>query len=217
MDLKSRADEGLEFVIAGIDISHYNGTVNYGQLSAAGVVFAYVKATEGRMTKDPLYATNYAGLSQNQILRGAYHFFYPQLDPAAQAANFLSVVAQLNPGDLPPVLDVEISGEQNYGAIVAAMQQWLDTVEQALGRTPAIYTAPGFWNTVLNGTAAFSGYPLWVAEYTTSPAPQIPNGFSSYVFWQYSQSGSVPGIIGSVDMDWFNGSVSDLNQLAGLG
>ncbi|HEX8815308.1 MAG TPA: GH25 family lysozyme, partial [Terriglobales bacterium] len=190
-------------MIAGIDISHYNGAINHAQLAAGGVVFAYVKATEGQFTKDPLYAANYAGLSQNQILRGAYHFFYPQLDPAAQASNFLSVVTQLNPGDLPPVLDVEISGEQSPQAIAAAMQQWLDAVEEALGRTPIIYTAPGFWNVALSGVTTLSGYPLWVAEYTTSPAPIIPNGFSSYVFWQYSQSGSVSGISGSVDMDWF--------------
>lgn len=204
-------------MVSGIDISHYNGSVNFQQLAAGGLAFAYVKASEGKFTKDPFYAVNYAGLQQNQILRGAYHFFYPQLDAQAQAANFLSVVTQLNAGDLPPVLDVEVTGEQNSSAIAAEMQQWLDAVQQKLSRTPMIYTATGFWNTALNGITAFSGYPLWVAEYTNNPAPRLPAGFTNYVFWQYSQSGSVPGISGNVDMDQFNGSVSDLNQLAGMG
>ncbi|HTA23098.1 MAG TPA: GH25 family lysozyme [Terriglobales bacterium] len=204
-------------MVAGIDVSHYNGPVNYGKLAAGGFAFAYVKATEGRFTKDPLYPANYAGLRQNQVLRGAYHFFYPQLDAQAQASNFLTVVTQLTPGDLPPVLDVEVSGEQSPSAIAAAMQQWLDVVQQQLGRTPIIYTAAGFWNAALGGTTAFAAYPLWVAEYTGNPAPRIPTGFSSYVFWQYSQSGSVPGIAGNVDLDQFNGSSSDLNQLAGGG
>ena len=204
-------------MVAGLDLSHYNGSVNFAQLAAGGLAFAYLKASEGRFTKDPLYATNYAGFQQNQIPRGAYHFFYPQLDAQAQAANFLSVVTQLNAGDLPPVLDVEVSGEQSPSAIAAAMQQWLDAVQQSLGRTPMIYTAAGFWNTALGGTTSFASYPLWVAEYTGNSSPRLPTGFSNYVFWQYSQSGSVPGIASNVDLDQFNGSLSDLNQLAGLG
>ncbi|HXZ42853.1 MAG TPA: GH25 family lysozyme [Terriglobales bacterium] len=204
-------------MVSGIDISHYNGSVNFAQLAAGALAFVYVKASEGQLTKDPLYATNYAGLQQNQIPRGAYHFFYPQLDAQAQASNFLSVVTQLNAGDLPPVLDVEVSGEQSPSAIAAAMQQWLDAVQQNLGRTPMIYTAAGFWNTALGGTTSFASYPLWVAEYTGNSSPRLPAGFTNYVFWQYSQSGSVPGIASNVDMDQFNGSSSDLNQLAGLG
>src|SRR5580658_6692726 len=106
-------------MIAGIDVSHYNGSVDCGQMAAGGVVFAYIKASEGRFTKDALYANNYAGLKQNQIVRGAYHFFYPQLDAQAQASNFLSVVTQLTAGDLPPVLDVELSGGQSPSNIAA--------------------------------------------------------------------------------------------------
>jgi len=204
-------------MVSGIDISHYNGSVDFGQLAAGAFAFVYVKASEGRFTKDPLYAANYAGLQQNQMLRGAYHFFYPQLNAQAQASNFLSVVTQLNAGDLPPVLDVEVSGEQTPSVIAAAMQQWLDAVQQNLGRTPMIYTAAGFWNTALGGTTSFASYPLWVAEYTGNSSPRLPTGFTDYLFWQYSQSGSVPGIAGNVDTDQFNGSLSDLNQMAGVG
>jgi len=204
-------------MIAGIDLSHHNGSVDLGKVAAAGVAFAYLKASEGKFTKDPLYATNYAACNQNQILRGAYHFFYPQLDAKAQASNFLSVVQPLGPGDLPPVLDVEVSGEQSPSAIAAAIQQWLDSVQQALDCTPMIYTSASFWNAALGGTSTFAGYPLWVAHYTSKPAPNIPTGFTDFLFWQYSESGSVPGITGDVDTDWFKGSATDLNQLANVG
>jgi lysozyme len=203
-------------MIPGVDLSHYNGAVNFGKLAAGGVMFAFAKASEGRFTKDPLYPAHYAGLKQHRIVRGAYHFFYPQLDAQAQAANFLSVVKNLVPGDLPPVLDVEVSGEQTPSAIAAGMQTWLDSIQHSLGRTPIIYTAPSFWNTVLGGTSAFAGYPLWIAQYTSHPSPHIPPGFSDYLFWQYSESGSVPGVAGNVDRDWFKGSAADLNQLAGV-
>jgi lysozyme len=203
-------------MIPGIDVSHFQGAIDCAQVAASGVVFAYIKASEGKFIKDPLYSSNYASLRQNQVVRGAYHFFHPQVDSQAQASNFLEAVNQLAAGDLPPALDVEITEQQSPNAIAAAMQQWLDAVEQTLGRAPVIYTSPSFWNTALAGTTAFAGYPLWVAEYTSNPEPKIPPGFSDYVFWQYSQTGSVPGILGSVDQDWFNGSIDDLNQLAGL-
>ena len=66
------------------------------------------------------------------------------------------------------------------------------------------------WNTALGGTTSFAGYPLWVAEYTGNSSPRLPNGFADYVFWQYSESGSVPGIAGNADLDQFNGSRADL-------
>jgi lysozyme len=204
-------------MLAGVDLSHYNGAVDFGKVAGAGFAFAYLKASEGQQTKDPLYAANYAGMQQIGVPRGAYHFFYPQLDAQAQATNFLSVVTQLNSGDLPPVIDVEVSGEQTPSAIAAAVQQWLDAVQQGLGRTPMIYTASGFWNAALGGTTAFSAYPLWVAEYTGNSSPRLPSGFTNYTFWQYSQSGSVPGIAAAVDMDQFNGDSPALQQLAGLG
>jgi len=204
-------------MIQGVDISHYNGPIDFGKVASAGVAFAYVKASEGRFTKDPLYPTNYAGLKQNQVPRGAYHFFYPQLDAQSQASNFLSVVTHLVPGDLPPALDVEVSGEQTAAAIAAGIQQWLDLIQQNLGRTPVIYSSASFWNTALGGTSAFASYPLWVAQYTSNASPNIPAGFSDYLFWQYSESGTMPGVTGNLDMDWFKGSPADLNQMAGLG
>jgi len=203
-------------MIAGIDISHHNGPIDFGKVAAAGVTFAYVKASEGTHTRDRLYQTNYAGLKQSEIARGAYHFFHPQLDAQAQASNFLSVVSRLFPGDLPPALDVELSGGQSPSMIADGMRRWLDLIQEKLGRTPVIYTSASFWNNALGGTAAFDEYRLWVAEYTSNPEPSIPTGFSDYLFWQYRELGTVPGITGTVDLDWFKGSAADLQKLAGL-
>lgn len=133
-----------------------------------------------------------------------------------QAENFLRVVRELAPGDLPPALDVEESGEQTASALAAAIQQWLEAVQQRLGRTPVIYTSASFWNAALGGTTAFAGYPLWVAHYTSNALPNMPAGFSNFVFWQYSDAGNVAGITGKVDLDWFQGSMAELRQLAGL-
>src|SRR5690242_12636409 len=125
-------------MISGIDLSHHNGAVDFAQLVSSGVVFAYIKATEGRFTQDRFYEANYVGLRDKNIFRGAYHFFYPNFDPEEQAENFLSVVTQLGPGDLPPVVDIEVSGEESPTAIAAALQLWLDTVEEDLDRQPII-------------------------------------------------------------------------------
>lgn len=204
-------------MIAGIDLSHNNGAIDYSQVASTGAMFAYLKASEGRFGKDARFTANYDGLRQNQIPCGAYHFYRPESDAEAQATNFLSVVSQLDPGDLPPALDVEIAHGQSATAIVAGIQQWLNVVQQNLGRAPVIYTSASFWNSAVAGSDEFAGNPLWVAHYTSNPAPNIPNGFSDYMFWQYSDSGQIDGINGKVDLDWYNGTLSDLHQLAGLG
>lgn len=203
-------------MIGGIDVSHNNGAVDWAKVASTGVAFAYVKASQGQFSKDQLFAANYAAAKQNQILRGAYHFFSPRRGGQEQAENFLSVVGELAPGDLPPALDVEECGEQSASALAAAIQRWLEAVQQRLGRTPVIYTSASFWNAALGGTAAFAGYPLWVAHYTSNALPNMPVGFSNFIFWQYSDAGNVAGITGKVDLDWFQGSMAELRQLAGL-
>lgn len=200
----------------GIDVSHHNGVIDWKTTLSSEISFAYAKATEGLGVKDSQFAANYQAMKDNGLLRGAYHFFRPGTDPDGQSQNFLSVVASLEPGDLPPVLDIEVDDGQSPTTIINGVQRWLDTVQAALGRQPVIYTSASFWNTKLGGTAAFARRPLWVAHYTAKPAPSMPNGFADYAFWQYSENGSVPGITGNVDLDRFKGPLADLKTLAGL-
>jgi len=196
--------------LTGIDVSHYQGRVNWDAVKGAGCAFAFAKATEGAGVTDPFFAANWAGMKAAGLLRGAYHFFRPEQDAARQAAHFLSAV-QFQPGDLPPVLDVEVNDGVTGSALVGGVQTWLDAVEPAAGVTPVIYTAASFWNAHFNDQ--FGQYPLWLAHYAPAPAP-LPHGWTDWTFWQYSQSLRVEGVNGSADHDYFNGSPADLQALA---
>ena len=204
-------------LVRGIDVSHFQGTIDWAQVAAAGINFGITKATEGTSVKDAQFDANYAGIKANGMIRGAYHFFHPSSNAQAQAENFLSKVSALAPGDLPPALDVEVNDGQGASVIINGVQQWLQAVKAALGRQPLIYTSATFWNANLGGTAEFSDCPLWVAHYTFNPQPNIPTGFARYAIWQFSEIGTVAGVSGNnVDLDRFNGSENDLRTLAGF-
>jgi lysozyme len=197
--------------LTGIDVSHYQGQVNWEAVKAAGCAFAFAKATEGTNITDPYFAANWAGMQAAGLARGAYHFFRPGEDAAQQAQHFLATV-QLKPTDLPPVIDVEVSDNVSGGAIVEGVQAWLDAVEQGAGVTPIIYTAAYFWNQYLN--SGFGRYPLWIAHYTAAAAPApLPEGWADWTFWQYSQSLAIAGVSGAADHDYFNGTLGDLRAL----
>jgi lysozyme len=196
--------------VQGIDVSDHQGTVDWNAVLQAGRFFTFIKATDGITWTDPEFAANWSGAKAAGLLRGAYHFYETNDDPADQARNFLSAV-QLEPGDLPPVVDIEVTKSgQSAAQIVKDLQTWLDLVEQATGRVPILYTNPRYWDSL--GTSAFGRYPLWVAEYGVS-SPKLPAGWTSWTFWQFSESGTVAGISGSVDLDIFNGDLADLQAL----
>jgi lysozyme len=198
--------------LTGIDVSHYQGAVNWQAVRGAGCAFAFAKATEGTGVVDPYFSQNWAGMKAAGLARGAYHFFHPSEDAAQQAAHFLSVV-QFEPGDLPPVLDVEVNDGVANDVIVEGVQTWLDAVEPVAGVTPVIYTAASFWDAHLN--SSFGGYPLWIAHYTSAPAPSpLPAGWNEWAFWQYSQSLDISGVGGAADHNYFNGTEADLQALA---
>jgi len=195
--------------VRGIDVSHYQGTINWGSVAQAGTAFAFIKATQGVSEVDPQFHTNWGGAQAAGLLRGAYHFFQPGADPHQQAEWFLSVVETL-PGDLPPVLDVEASGDPSE--ILSGVQIWLDAVEQATGKAPILYTNPSFWRGLGAAGYGFGRYDLWIAEYGVT-TPKVPEGWSAWTFWQFSESGSVSGVGGQVDCDVFQGTLPDLQRL----
>ena len=194
----------------GIDVSHYQGTVNWQQVKAAGIQFAFAKATEGVTLTDPEFATNWAGMKAAGILRGAYHFFEPTDDAGQQATFFLSTV-QLASGDLPPVLDVETAAA-NSAALWQGVQTWLTQVEAATGLRPILYLDRTFADEN-NAPASLGAYPLWLAQYEVE-LPTLPTGWTTWLLWQFSQSGTVSGVSGSVDLDEVNGPLAGLAALA---
>lgn len=199
---------GSQALAAGIDVSEDQGTVDWPSVAAAGVCFAFIKATDGQDYVDPKFKQNWAGAKAAGLLRGAYHFFRAEDSPEVQAQWFWQTVGAAS--ELPMVVDVEESMNQTVEVVAANLQTFLATLQQWTGnQKPMIYTMPDFWNSL--GTDAFGGFPLWVAEYGVNQ-PRVPNGWTQWSFWQNSESGTVAGIQGSVDLDVFSGPLSALQQ-----
>lgn len=207
-------ESGLSSNAQGIDVSSYQGTIEWERVAQAGKAFAFIKATEGASGVDPQFQANWSGAKAAGLLRGAYHFYRVGADPHQQAMSFLRVV-QPGTEDLPPALDVETGGDG--GAIIAGIQVWLDAVEQATGKTPILYTNPSFWTRLGTSGDSFAKYPLWIANYGVT-SPTVPPPWSkqkpNWTFWQFSESGSISGIKGNVDLDLYQGTLQALQQAA---
>ena len=196
----------------GIDVADQDGRVDWTAVKNSGKTFAFVKATEGASIKDSAFAHHWQTMKAVGIIRGAYHFFHPHTsDPVQQAKEFLKTLGKLEPGDLPPVLDVEVTDKVNSQAVINAAKQWLAEVEKALLQQtkkpikPIIYTFPSFW-TELGNPSDFANYPLWIAHYGTRN-PTIPGAWQGqYLIHQYEGDISgVTGVSGRADLNRFNG------------
>ncbi|MFF5336534.1 GH25 family lysozyme [Streptomyces sp. NPDC013181] len=209
----------LATTLPGIDVSHYQGSINWSKVKAAGIRFAYIKATEATSYKDPNFNTNYLNAYNAKVIRGAYHFARPNLSSGAtQAAYFASHGGGWSRDNLtlPGMLDLEGGC---YGKSASAMQSWIldfyNTYKAKTGRDVVIYTSASWWNSCTGGWSGMSARsPLFTAHWTTASSPAIPKGFPYWTFWQYTDSGSVSGISGAVDRDRFNGDASRLLALA---
>jgi GH25 family lysozyme M1 (1,4-beta-N-acetylmuramidase) len=199
--------------LEGVDVSHWQNTISWSKVAAAGKSFAIIKATESIDYVDPLYATNRAGAQAAGMWTGAYHFARPSAsagDAVAEADHFADSV-QLGSGDLIPALDIEVTGGLSPSALTAWVTAWLGQATARLGVKPMIYTSPAFWKKYLGDTRALAdaGYKtLWIAHWGVS-APTVPAenwGGRGWTFWQYDNCGSVPGIGGCVDLDRYHGT-----------
>jgi lysozyme len=199
--------------MSGIDVSHFQQEIDWQQVRRAGVSFAFIKATEGVTVFDSVFNQNWRKARMASVMRGAYHFFRPQVDADAQARFFLDKLKG-DPGDLPPVLDVEtLTDGTTFDQLLGGARVWVDVVKKALGCQPILYTGSAFWRKTLKNCSRFTDCPLWIAHYTTGPNPIVPTAWSKWTFWQFSQLGQMSGIKGKVDLDVFNGTASDLQAL----
>ncbi|RKN43973.1 GH25 family lysozyme [Streptomyces hoynatensis] len=210
--------------VQGIDVSHWQGAINWTSVRNAGIQFAWMKATEGTSYKDSSFNSNYVGAYNAGVIRGAYHFALPNASSGATQANYFASNGGAWSRDnltLPGVLDIESNpyGATCYGLSQTAMRSWItdfyNTYKSRTSRDIVIYTSPSWWNTCTgswSGMAAKS--PLWVAHWTSAGSPTLPGGFSVWTVWQYTSSGSVSGVSGGVDRDKFNGSRDRLLALA---
>lgn len=213
----TRYDEfGIEipnnYSIHGIDVSKYQRVIDWTSVKAMEVddvrlSFAFIKATEGNVNEDRFFKRNWKRARLAELTRGAYHFFIATKSGKTQAENFISSV-DLEPGDLPPVIDIE----QSYGVAVPKLRErlreWLLTIENFYGVRPIIYTNVDFYQRYLD--EEFDDYPLWVAHYIHRGKPRI---YRDWHFWQYSETGTVNGIVSKVDFNVFNGDTMAFREL----
>jgi GH25 family lysozyme M1 (1,4-beta-N-acetylmuramidase) len=217
------ASAGAGTKAMGIDVSRFQGPIDWPAVATSGIRFAFVQASRGsgadctvkpgQCGPDPLFATNRVAAESNGIRVGAYHRAFAaggttadaRADAIAEADVFLAGVGSLQSGELVPVLDVEtpFSG-MTATTLRTWIRVWVKKVNKRLGRKPMIYTNASSWAATGNTREfAKAKYPLWVAEWGVS-RPSVPAGNwagRGYSVWQYSSSGTVSGISGKVDQD----------------
>jgi GH25 family lysozyme M1 (1,4-beta-N-acetylmuramidase) len=202
----------------GIDVSNWNGTVRWGRVAHAGYRFAFGKATEGTSYSDATYSRNRNGSERAGLVFGAYHFARPAGKNLAAAtasaikqANHFLAIASPQPGELPPVLDLEVTGNLPKHRLLNWTLAWLEQVYATTGVEPFVYTSPLFWKSHVGDStaAAAAGNGLWIAHWTSNGQPSVPaknwNG-NGWTFWQWTDCASVRGIKGCTDADRMNGT-----------
>lgn len=200
------------YSIHGIDVSRYQQLIAWEEVKAMKVKdislgFAFIKATEGIGNTDPQFRRNWRRARSNGIIRGAYHFFIASKDGKMQAENFIDKV-DLEPGDLPPVLDVEQMNGVSVTQLKKEVREWLEVTEAYYKVKPIIYTNIDFYKRNLG--SEFDAYPLWVAHYYEQKQPRIERG---WIFWQHNDRGNVNGILSKVDFNVFSGDSLAFNQM----
>jgi lysozyme len=195
------------YAVHGVDVSRWQGEIDWPKLRSQGANFAFIKATDGGDHLDPMFMKNWTGAAAAGIRRGAYHFFYWCRPASEQADWFIRNVPKVA-GALPPVIDVEWNGESRCrkrpspAQVREKMQVFMDRLERHYGQRPIIYTAPDFYADNLKD--AFRDYPFWLRAVAQHPSKVYPG--RKWVFWQYSGSGLSHGVKGNIDLNVFNGT-----------
>jgi GH25 family lysozyme M1 (1,4-beta-N-acetylmuramidase) len=199
---------------AGMDVSQWNGSIDFARARASGVRFVYLRATAGGLTTDSSYARNMARAGAAGLAVGAYHYAHPDLFPgdAIREADHFVATAHLAHGMLLPALDLETGQRLGTARLQRWVMTWLARVYQRTGAKAVIYTTQSFWQSYMDNSTWFAahGYRvLWVARWATT-TPRVPAaGWGGYGWsmWQYTDCGRVPGVSSDcVDLDRFRGT-----------
>lgn len=204
--------------VRGLDVSGYQGNVNWSSVAAAGASFAYVKATEGVTYVSSYFSQQYNGSANAGLIRGAYHFARPDTSSAAAQADYFidhGGTWRADGKTLPGALDIEYNpkGDTCYGMSRTAMIDWITAFSNRYraraGRAPIIYSTTDWWSQCTGNYAGFGATnPLWIANYSGTPLP-LPHGWTSQTIWQYADAGTFPG-----DQNTFNGTLAGLRTFA---
>lgn len=192
----------------GIDVSHYQGTIDWDKVAGAEKIsYVYLKATEGASLVDETYERNLSEARRVGLSVGSYHFYRPNVDWRTQLKNLTSVVKREDQ-DLVPIIDIEHRGAVSEEKFISDLASFIKEVTTYYGKKPLLYTYHNFYNKHLCGR--FKDYHWMIARYR-SDSPTLNDG-KDYIMWQYTSTGSIPGVRGNVDrskiMSGFN-----LNQV----
>ncbi len=196
----------------GFDVSEYQGKIAWTLVDSIDrtfpLDFVFIRATAGKNYTDRRFKQNWKAAKEVAIMRGAYHYYRPDENSIAQANLFIKNV-RLRNGDLPPVLDIErVPKGQSVDSLKKGLRRWLSRVESHYKVKPIIYCGQSYYADFLE--KEFSDYPLWIANYNF----WVEKMDSKWQFWQFTEKGTIPGIIGPVDVNIFKGSPEDLDDLA---
>lgn len=197
--------------VFGIDVSHYQGEIHWQDVLTIHqefpLDFVFIRATMGKDGEDRRFSENWHRVKERNKIRGAYHYFRPDEEPKSQAENFIRRV-QLQPGDLPPVLDIEeLPRDGSLERLRIALTVWLDRIEEHYGVRPVLYSGESYFTDFLE--QEFSSYPLWIANYNF----WVEKPKKHWRFWQFSEQGKVRGITGPVDLNLFAGDMIELEKM----
>ena len=192
----------------GIDVSEYQGEISWSYVDTLEnkhpLHYVFIRATVGKDRKDRKFEKNWLGAKENKMIRGAYHYYRPNENSLEQAELFIKTVT-LEKGDLPPVLDIEkLPKNQSIANLKLGLKRWLHAVESHYGVKPIIYSGESYYEDFLK--EEFGDYLFWIANYNFYREEIAED----WLFWQFTEKASVPGIKGNVDVNIYNG---DLQQL----
>lgn len=186
----------------GIDVSHYQGKINWKKVRKSKIEFAFIKATDGYTFKDSMFLSNWKETKKYGIKRGAYHFFRNCLSGERQAENFIMHVPK-DRESLPPVIDLEIfrncENAPEKELLIKEIQTFLDLIEKHYEKTPILYYQYEFYLKYMIGE--FKKYPLWVSDIYHADMPYVFEN-RDWAYWQYNAEGKVNGIQGEVDLNY---------------
>lgn len=200
--------------VKGIDVSEYQDDVDWKKVKAAGIDFAFLRASKGNDYVDPKFAANREGAREAGLKIGYYHYFRPDASVDQQVKTFVDTVGKAEPDSLRLVIDTEnqkLWAPYTLPQRIKMIDDWCAGVKKALGSSAQviIYGSPSFFDDSLKNDPSLAKKELWIANYKVAE-PRVPKPWDTWKFWQYSETGKVPGINTNVDLDMYNGT--DINS-----
>lgn len=203
------------YELQGIDVSHYQGVIDWKKIAAQDVDFAFIKATEGSSYVDEYFYENWQAAAGTELYVGAYHFFSFDSGGRTQAEAFIKTVGSLE-GKLAPVIDIEYYGEKEKNppdreVVAEELKTMLALLEEHYGRKPVIYTTYKVYDRYIRDE--FDEYPLWIRNVY---CPPVGEPGEKWVFWQYTDRARLEGYEGQetyIDRNVFRGTLDELEEL----